>query len=75
MNKKKLTPVDIMNIYFNSQVTKEPEEKIGPSIHKKILRETRKEAKKLGLKITGKYGPDGKYHVYVEKEGFRRQVA
>lgn len=46
----------------------------GPRINKKQLTELRKEAKKLGYKVEGKKGPDGKFHVYLTKGSYRRQA-
>lgn len=41
---------------------------------KKELTEMRKRAKKDGWKISGKYGQDGKYHVYAKKDGVERII-
>lgn len=39
---------------------------------KKDLHRMREEAKALGYKIEGKYGPDGLYHIYAVKGTNRR---
>ena len=41
---------------------------------KKELTEMRKRAKKDGWKISGKYGKDGKYHVYAKKDDVERII-
>ena len=41
---------------------------------KKTLRQLREEAKALGYKIEGKYGPEGKYHIYAVRNDIRRML-
>lgn len=71
MKKKKLTPLDLLKMSLQVR-TKPVKRKEG--FKKKKIHELRKEAKKLGMKLSGEYGPDGEYHIYVSKGSFRRQV-
>lgn len=69
--KKKLTPLNLLKLSL--QVREKPvKRQVG--MKKKEIHELRKEAKKLGMKLSGEYGPDGKYHIYVSKGSFKRQV-
>lgn len=75
---KKIEPIDLAKAGLAMAKAKQDKlEEIltrGPRINKKQLHELRKEVKAIGFKVEGKYGPDGKYHVYLTKGSYRRQA-